>query len=147
VEEVVGRVAGHPEPPITARERLYSGTVIGTISGGASSSKPNRRAACGLGRVARPPGVERQSTADLDARRRVGLGRGDRQADEADEGGDGRDLDRPEAEPMELEVILAAGGPGFALGTVEDLREELHHPRIGVHRRERLWVLLRTSRW
>jgi putative transposase len=64
--------------------------------GSASPSKPNRAAACGLGRVASPPRVERQSTADLDARRRVGLERGDRRADEADEGGDARDLDRPE---------------------------------------------------
>jgi hypothetical protein len=70
----------------------------------------------------------------------VGFERGDRQADGAGEGGDARDLDRPETEPMELEVILAAGGQGVALGTVEDLREELHHPRIGVLCRERLSV-------
>jgi hypothetical protein len=108
--------------------------------GSASSSKPNRSAACSLGRVASPPRVERQSTADLDARRRVGLERGDRQADEAAEEGDARDLDRPETQPMEFEVILDAGGQGVALGTVEHLREELHHPRIVVHCRERLSV-------
>jgi hypothetical protein len=84
--------------------------------------------------------VERQSTADLDARRRVGLERGDRQAGEADEGGDARDLDHPETEPMELLVIPDADGQGVALGTVENLREELHRPRIGVHRLERLSV-------
>jgi hypothetical protein len=42
--------------------------------------------------------------------------------------------------PWSSKVILDAGGQGVALGTVENLREDLHHPRIVVHCRERLSV-------
>ena len=59
------------------------------------------------------------------------------EADEADEGGDGRYLHGPETEAARVEVRLDPIDDRIRSATVVRRREVLHHGRVGVHRRER----------
>ena len=54
--------------------------------------------------------ISGEPPTDLDARGKVGLEGGNRQADESYEGGHTPDLDGPEAEAVAVEVGLDAGG-------------------------------------
>jgi hypothetical protein len=72
----------------------------------------------------------------------VGLEGRPRQADVADERSDARGLDRPQAEPVRLEVGLVAVDVGVGRAAVGDRGVVLHHDRVGAHLGERITVAL-----
>src|SRR5437016_417433 len=90
--EVVRRVSRHPQLLVQA-QRFES---------------ERERGPRALGRVALAPVLERQAVADFDARRKVRVERGNREADEADERrvpGDIADFGGPRAEAVLREMI------------------------------------------
>ena len=128
---------------MTARDRRFAGTVNETISSSARSRKPNAERGAGrLGGVAAAPVLAGEPPADLDAGREMGLESRHGQADEADEIGHARHLDRPEPEAVAGEVVADPGDGRVALRAIHRPGEVLHHDRVRVHRGERREILV-----
>jgi len=137
--EVVGRVVLMPMRCMTAIERLLDVAVNETISARAGQREAvGQRQARRLGGIAAAPGVEGEAPADLGAWREVGVERRHRQPGEADAAA--VDLHCPVAQPAHR-WRPACADHGRALFRRKQLREVLHHPRVGVQCGERVEVV------
>src|SRR6266851_346792 len=83
--------------------------------------------------IAPTPMLSRKPPANLHARGEMGHEPGDRQPQRAGESRVAAKLDRPETEPMLVEVCPVAGHRGGALVPRERGRKILHHLRVGIH--------------
>src|SRR5262245_34313188 len=85
-----------------------------------------------LGSVAGAPVLAGKAPADLHSRRERSLEAGDGQPDEPSERGHPWDLDRPQSEPMALEVRLDQRSESVTLFARQRPLEVLHDSRIGI---------------
>src|ERR1700687_2903264 len=83
--------------------------------------------------IAPTPMLSPKPPADLHAGGKMRHKPRDRQPERADESRVGAKLDRPETEPMLVEVRPVAGHRGGALVSRERGGKILHHSRIGIH--------------
>ena len=106
-----------PMRRMTACERTFGGVVNETSCSAPTTSKAWRTLGQrGLGRVAVPPVLGRETPADLDAGREMRLERRHDEAHEADERRHARHLDGPRPEAVAREVPLRAACERIALG-------------------------------
>ena len=122
---------------ITRRDLAFPTAVKATISSSPECAEAvGERRGGRLGRVAVAPVLGGQSPADLHDRltdrRLVAV-----EADEADEVGDARELDRPQSPALTEQPLVDQLGHRIGLGAGERRGEPLHHARVGVQRRKR----------
>src|SRR4029077_13651374 len=86
------------------------------------------------------PIVVSEPPANLDAGSEMGLECRDPQPDVADRLANSLCLDYPQSESVAFEVITNPRHHRLALGSIQELRQELHDARVGIERGERRQV-------